>query len=197
MRTIFSCKNRWTTIILPLVCIFLLSSCFATTTYQGPPPMDKRAGVAPKAAMLPIHNTNDKAIADYVASDLAKCLQERNVFDFVSQETVLKAVREGKYDMGKTFGLSASEYKELADKLGVKYTIHGVVNVIKSLTLKGWRRDVDVYIYINEASTGEKVDSWRSMTEFSFGSTDTVINAKKMAKSAANHTCAKMIKRSY
>jgi len=190
-------QNRWTNIILPLVCTFLLSSCFATTTSQGPPPMAKRSGVAPKAAMLPVHNTNDQAIADYVTNDLAKCLEERNVFDFVPQEKVLKAVREGNYDMSKIFGLSAAEYKALASKLGVKYTIHGVVTIKKTLTFKGWRKDIDVYIYINEASTGIKVDSWRSMTEFSFGSIDTVVNAKKMAKAAANHICAKMIERSY
>lgn len=190
-------KNKWIQILILLVSPLVLASCFATTTTQSLPPVTKHQGMAPSAAMLPIDNTNDKAVADYVTRSLAACLQERNVFNFVSQEKVMQAVQESNFDMGKTFGLSNAEYKALADSLGVKYTIHGVVTVRKTLTFKGWRKDIDVYVYINEAATGKKVESWRSMTDFTFGSTNTVVDAEKMAQSAANHTCAKMITRSY
>lgn len=174
-----------------------LFSCLAASTATAPPPMSERSGVAPKAAMLPIGNTNDKVVSDFVTQYLSTCLQDRNVFDFVPQEQVVKAVTDGNYDMTKVFGLKDAEHKALADELGVNYTIHGVVTIKKTLQFTGWRKDADLYIYVNDGRTGKKVDSWRSTTEFAFGDSDTVMDAEKMAESAANHICTKILGRSF
>lgn len=175
----------------------MFSSCFAASTSQAPPPKIDMKGIAPLAAILPIENTNDKEISDQVTIKLEECLESRNAFKFVDQADVDNAINELGFDMSKIFGLSNKEYKALADKLGVDYTIHGVVTVKKTLTFAGWRRDVDLYIYLNEAGTGKKVDSWRSMTEFAFGKTQTVIDGSKMAEAATNHICTKMLERRF
>jgi uncharacterized protein YceK len=173
--------------------VSVLGGC-ATLTTQAPPPMEKRQGEAPTAAMLPIGNTNDPAVAGYVTQYLGACLQDRNVLDFVSREEVDQAVSESGYDMGKTFGLSASEYKGLAQALGVDYVMHGVVTVRKNLTLAGWRKDVDVYVKLYDGRTGESVEGWRSMTDFTFTDLNTATDARKMGESAANHICSKILK---
>ncbi len=187
----------WMTKSLLLVSCLMVAGCFATTPRQAPPAMEKREGKAPKAAMLPILNTNEPAVAKQISASLVQCLEERNVLDFVPKEDVQQAVEQSGYDLGKTFGLKDHEYKALAEKLGVRYTIHGVVSVRKNLTLAGWRKDVDAYIYINDGSTGKKVDSWRSMTDFAFGKLETVTDAREMGQAVANHTCTKMLDRSY
>lgn len=183
--------------IVFLAAPLLLTSCFATSTTQGPPPMTKHTGVASKAALLPIIRTNDKAIAEYVSQNLVNCLQERNVFTFVPQEKVAKAVKKSGVDLSKTFGLSSAEYKNLADMLGVDYIIDGVVSIRKDLKFTGWRKDVDIYITIHDSTTGKKIDSWRSMTDFTWAKGSTELNAEEMAQSAANHTCTKMLQRRF
>ena len=174
----------------------LLTSCFATSITQEPAPMTKHTGVAPKAAMLPIINTNDKAIADYVSRNLANCLRERNVFTFAPQEKVDKAVKKSGIDLDKILGLSNAEYKTLANMLGVDYVIYGVVTIKKTLTFTGWRKDVDVYIRAHD-SAGKKVDTWRSMTDFTWAKNSTALDAEQMAASAANHTCTKMLQHQF
>jgi hypothetical protein len=188
--------KRMTRTVLVVLCL-LLTGCFASSTQQGPPAMETRGGIAPKAAMLPVLNTNDAAVAEQISERLVMCLEERNVLDFISKEQVQKVVDESGYDLGKAFGLKDKEYKDLADKLGVQYTVHGVVSVRKTLTFAGWRKDVDAYIYIHDGETGEKLDSWRSMTDFSFGKVETVTDAREMGQAVANHICTKMLERSY
>lgn len=192
----FLCETKWLKMLVLLVVPFLFNSCFATSKTQGPPPMTKHAGVAPKTAMLPIINTNDKAVADYVSQNLVNCLKERNVFTFVPQKKVDQAVKKSGFDLDKILGLSNAEYKALANMLGVDYVIYGVVTIKKDLTFTGWRKDVDVYIRVHD-SVGKKVDTWRSMTDFTWAKNSTALDAEQMAESAANHTCAKMLTRSY
>jgi phosphoribosylformimino-5-aminoimidazole carboxamide ribonucleotide (ProFAR) isomerase len=180
-------------IIFTVTLLFFLSGCFATMTEQGPPPAKKYTGKAPTAAMLPIKNTNDAGVSRYVTDYLQNCLQERNIFSFVSKDKVDQAVSQSGFDMTKTFGLNDSEYKELALQLGVDYVIHGIISVRKSLKFTGWRKDVDVYITLHDGSTGAKTDSWRSLTDFTWTDADTESDARKMGESAANHICSKMM----
>lgn len=189
-------ESKWLKTAVLLVVSFLFTSCFATSTTQGPTPMTRHAGVAPKAAMLPIINTNDNAVADYVSRHLGDCLQERNVFTFVPQENVDKAVKKSGIDLDKMLGLSNAEYKTLANMLGVDYVIYGIVTIKKTLTFTGWRKDVDVYIRVHD-SAGKKVDTWRSMTDFTWAKNSTALDAEQMAESAANHTCTKMLQRQF
>lgn len=179
-----------------VACIFL-AGCFATNTRVGPPPMEKRPGVAPTAAFLPIECNNDADVTRYVMEKLKTCLEERNVLKFVDQAKVQKVADASGYNFGKMFGLKGDQYKELGQKLGVDYTLHGTVGVKKSLTFKGWRKDVDLYLYINDGKTGKKVDSWRSMTDFTWSKTEAALDAQKMGESVANHTCSKMLQRQY
>ncbi len=181
-------------IVFALAFLLFLSGCFATTTEQSPPPAIKHTGKAPTAAMLPIKNTNDADVSEHVTDYLQKCLQERNVFRFVSKDKVDQAVSQSGFDMTKTFGLSDSEYKALALKLGVDYVIHGIISIKKSIKFTGWRKDIDVYIKLHEGSTGAKTDSWRSVTDFTWTDAKTEIDASKMGESAANHICGKMVK---
>lgn len=189
-------ETKWLKALVLLVVPFLFASCFATSTIQGPAPMTKHTGVAPKAAMLPIINTNDKAVADDVSQNLVNCLKERNVFTFVPQKKVDKAVKKSGFDLDKVFGLSNAEYKTLANMLGVDYVIYGIVTIKKALTFTGWRKDVDVYIRVHD-SAGKKVDTWRSMTDFTWAKNSTALDAEQMAESAANHTCTKMLQRQF
>ncbi|MCA1785720.1 MAG: hypothetical protein LC657_07050, partial [Desulfobacteraceae bacterium] len=119
------------------------------------------------------------------------------VLTFTGQQRVNQVVDASGYDMGTMFGLKQDQYKNLGGKLGVDYTLHGTVSVRKTLTFSGWRKDVDVHIYINDAKTGQKIDSWRSMTDFTWTKGEDSLNAETMAESAANHICAKMLDRSY
>ncbi len=177
-----------------LAVLLILSGCFATMTEQSLPPATKHTGKAPTVAMLPIKNTNDADVSSYVTDYLQNCLQERNVFRFVSKDKVDQAVSQSGFDMTKTFGLSDSEYKALALKLGVDYVIHGIISVRKSIKFTGWRKDIDVYIKLNDGSTGAKTDSWRSVTDFTWTDAKTDTDARKMGESAANHICSKMMK---
>lgn len=189
-------KRNWVPFILLLIPLFFLTGCFATATVHGPPAMEKRQGTAPTAAMLPFENTNDQEVANFTTEKIRTCLEERNVLDFVDQARVRRVVAASGYDMGTMFGLKSAQYKNLADKLGVDYTIHGTITVKKNITFSGWRKDVDVYLNMYD-DTGEKVDSWRSMTGAAFTKGETAVDAEKMAASAANHTCAKMLERQY
>lgn len=182
---------------LGLAVIVLFSGCFATATPKAAPPMIKRSGDVPTAAMLPIINSYDQATADFVTQSLGACLKDRNVFKFVPKTDVDKAVAASGFKLNKIFGMRASEYAALAKTLGVDYVIHGVMVVKKSLTFKGWRKDIDIAARIYDGRTGAKVDSWRSMTDFTWAKNSTALNAQKMAESAANHTCSKMMQRSY
>jgi len=183
--------------VLGLAVMVLLSGCFATSTPKTAPPMTKRSGDVPTAAMLPIINSYEQATADFVTQYLEACLKDRNVFKFVSKTNVDKAVAESGFNLSKIFGLSASEYAALAKTLGVDYVIHGVVVVKKTLQFTGWRKDVDLAIRIYDGKTGSRVDSWRSMTDFAWTKGGTELDAQKMAESAANHTCSKMMQRNY
>lgn len=196
MAEVFKKKTWINCALLFIFCLFL-SGCFATAVKHGPPPMEKRKGAAPAAAMLPFENTNDPAIAKFVTEKVKTCLGQRNVLDFADQKRVDKVVDASGYDMGTIFGLKADQYKNLADQLGVDYTIHGTVTVKKTLTFSGWRKDVDVYLYLNDGDTGEKIDSWRSMTTFTWAKKEAALDAEAMAESAANHTCSKMLNRQY
>lgn len=194
--------NKWfgqlfLVIVLGFVTMAFLSGCFATSTPTAAPPMVKRSGDMPTAAMLPIINSYEQPIADYVTQYLEVCLKDRNMFKFVPKTKVDKAVAESGFNLSKIFGLSASEYVALAKTLGVDYVIHGVVVVKKTLQFTGWRKDVDLAIRIYDGRTGSKVDSWRSMTDFTWTKGGTDLDAQKMAESAANHTCSKMMQRSY
>lgn len=177
-----------------LAVLLILSGCFATMTEQSPPPATKHMGKTPTAAMLPIKNTNDADVSRYVTDSLQNCLQERNVYRFVSKDKVDQAVSQSGFDMTKTFGLRDSEYKALALKLGVDYVIHGIISVKKSIKFTGWRKDIDVYIKLHDGSTGAKTDSWRSVTDFTWTDAKTETDARKMGESAANHICSKMMK---
>jgi len=188
-------KSRGRYCLVLLACFFL-AGCFATATKHGPPPMQKRPGTPPEAAMLPVQNTNDAAVAEFVTEKVKTCLQKRNVLKFVDQARVDQAAEASGYDFGTMFGLDESEYKSLADKLDADYTMHGTISVSKNLTFSGWRKDVDVYLYLNN-KTGNKVDSWRSLTSFTWAQGEDAVNVEVMAESAANHICAKMLEREY
>jgi len=175
---------------------FALTGCFATSTPKAAPPMVKRGGVAPKAAILPIMNTNDSEIAEAVSQGLVSCLLDRNVLKFESMDSVAMAVKEIGIDLTRIFGQDKAKLKRLAEQLGVDYTFYGVVTVRKDLKFTGWRKDVDVFISLYDA-TGQKLDSWRSMTGFTWAKGSTALDARKMARSAVNHTCAKMLERQY
>ncbi len=177
-----------------ILCFFTLAgiSCFATSTYQAAPPMTVKQGEAPKAAFLPIVNKYDQDVADLVREKLTSCLQERNYYNFLPYDEVKKVVDETGFDMTKIFGLSDNELKVLGEKLGVDYMFEGLVVVKKSLKFSGWRKDVDANVKLHDGN-GKKIDSWRSMTEFSFGETETVMDAEKMGDAVSNHLCAKII----
>lgn len=181
---------------LIVACMFL-AGCFATSTRVGPPPMEKRPGTAPTAAFLPIGCNNDAEVTRYVTEMLKTCLEERNVLTFVDPQKVQQVTDASGYNFGKMFGLKSDEYMALGQKLGVDYTLHGTLGVKKSLTFKGWRKDVDLYLYINDGKTGKKVGSWRSMTDFTWSKTEAALSAEKMAESVVNHTCSKMLQRQY
>jgi hypothetical protein len=184
-------------LVLGIAGLVLFSGCFATSTPQAAPAMVERSGVAPTAAMLPIINTYDQPTADHITQALETCLKDRNVFEFVSKSDVDKAVAESGFDLDRMFGMSSSEYAALANTLGVDYVIHGVMVVKKQLTFTGWRKDIDVSTRIYDGKTGKKIDSWRSMTDFTWTDNSTALDAQKMAESAVNHTCSKMIERNF
>ncbi|MFO7859625.1 MAG: hypothetical protein R6U41_00240 [Desulfosalsimonas sp.] len=194
---LLSTPKTWMKCAVLLCAGLFLAGCFATATRHAPPPMEKRQGTAPTAALLPFENTNDPEIAGLVTEKIKNCLEERNVLTFAGQQKVNQVVDATGYDMGTMFGLKKDQYKNLGNKLGVDYTLHGTVSVRKSLTFSGWRKDVDVHLYINDAKTGQKIDSWRSMTDFTWTKGEDSVNAETMAESAANHICAKMLDRSY
>lgn len=184
-------------IVSTLLLLLFISGCFAAATVQSPPTMGPRPGAAPTAAMLPILNTNDASVSKHITDHLQDCLQTRNAFRFASKEAVAQAVAQSGFDMKKIFGLSDSEYKALAEKLGVDYVIHGVISVKKSLKFNGWRKDIDVYIKLHNRSAGAKVDSWRSVTDFTWTDAATDTDARKMGESAANHICQKMLQSNF
>lgn len=146
----------------------------------------------PKAAILPILSSNDPATSRHVTDRLEKCLSERQAFQFTAREKVDAAIAAGGYDLTKIFGLSADEYKAIAEALGVDYVLHGIIAVKKSLKFTGWRKDVDAYIKLYDGKTGKSVDYWRSLTDFSFTDKDTELDARKMGEATADHICAKM-----
>lgn len=186
-------RKLFSMILSILLVAGMLSGCFATATTRSEPPAGQREGIAPTAALLPIENTNDPELADFVAEHLVDCLETRNVFRFADQEKVALQVKTAGVDLQRTFGLSDAQYRQLAAALKVDYVIDGIVTVRKTLSLAGWRKDVDLYMHIHRATDGKKIDSWRSMTDFTFTSTETALDAEKMAQSAANHLCAKML----
>ncbi len=182
--------------IVILAALFMLNGCFATATTQQAPAMTKRTGNAPTVAMLPVGNTNDQVISDFASQHMVKILQDRNVFKFADQEKVNRVVAKSGVDMSSMFGFSESEYKALAAELGVDYVLHGFIGVRKSLTFTGWRKDVDIWLKLYNGTSGKKVDAWRSMTDFAWTKLSTSADAQKMAVSAANHICAKVIESS-
>ncbi|MCF8095211.1 MAG: hypothetical protein K9J79_07595 [Desulfobacteraceae bacterium] len=196
MCEVFS-KKTWIAGVLVFIFSLFLSGCFGTAVMHDAPPMEKRQGTAPAAAMLPFENTNDREVAEFVTQKVKTCLEKRNVLDFADQSRVDRVVEASGYDMGSIFGLNEDQYKSLADPLGVDYTIHGTITVKKTLTFSGWRKDVDVYLYLNDGKTGEKLDSWRSMTTFTWAKKEEALDAQTMAESAANHICSKMLNRQY
>ena len=179
-----------------LVSVLTLMGCFATSRPQTAPAMVKRAGVAPKAAILPILNTNNTEIAEAVSQGLVKCLSERNVLDFITADKVNEAVKGIGVDLTRTFGPSNAELRKLAAQLDVDYMLYGVVTVRKDLKLTGWRKDVDIFISLHN-DKGQEVDNWRSMTGFTWTKESNALDARKMAQSGINHTCAKMLEREY
>lgn len=181
--------------ILVLGALMLFAGCFSTSTPQSAPPVTARTGEMPTAVMLPIINTYEQPTADYVSQYLEACLGDRKVFNFVSKADMNQAIVG--VDLDKMFGLKASQYAAIGQKLGVDYVIHGVMVVKKQLTFTGWRKDVDISTRIYNGKTGSKVDSWRSMTDFTWADGKSALDAEKMAESAANHTCAKMMERTY
>jgi hypothetical protein len=180
-------------LVLVLAAIVGLNGCIATSTTQSAPPMAKRAGEAPTVAMLPVGNTNDQTIADLSTQHIQQILQDRNVFTFVDKGKVDRAVAQTGVDMTSMFGLSESEYKALAAKLEVDYLLHGFIGVRKTLKFTGWRKDVDIWLKMYNGSTGKKVDSWRSLTDFTWTNSGAELDATQMAESAANHICSKMM----
>lgn len=189
-------KKIFLPVLLILVIAFALNGCFGTATTQPAPALSKRSGTAPTAAMLPILHTNDPAIAKFISQELVACLSDRNAFQFAPAEKVAAAVKEINVNLTGIMGPGNAEHQKLAEKLGVVYTLYGVVTVRKDLKLTGWRKDVDIFIRLHDA-TGKKVDSWRSMTDFTWTKASTELDAQKMAQSAANHTCSKMIEQQY
>jgi hypothetical protein len=172
------------------------TGCVGTSTVQETPVMQKRTGTAPTAALLPIEQNTDAEVAAFVEKSLVNCLTENNAFKFVDPVKVAAVVKEQGVDLKVIFGPGEADMKKLAEALGVDYVLWGVVGVRKSLTFSGWRKDVDIYIKLHDAA-GKKVDTWRSMTDFTWAKGETAMDAQQMAQSAANHTCAKMMQRSY
>jgi len=186
-------NRKFVNLLLILAALFLLNGCFATATPQGAPPMTKRSGQAPTVAILPVGTTNDQAVARLATQHIKETLQDRNVFKFIDQKKVDQAVARSGVDMTKMFGLNEAEYKALAADLGVDYILQGFIGVRKSLKFNGWRKDVDILLRLHNGANGEKVDSWRSMTDFAWTKSSTELDAQKMAESAANHICAKVV----
>jgi hypothetical protein len=167
-------------------------SAIAMAVMAGNCAAAETAQMKKKAAMLPILSSNDPLTAKYVTSSLEKCLQERKGFAFVPKEEIEQAVAAGGYDLTKIFGLSKDEYSALGKTLKADYVMHGIVAIRKSLKFTGWRKDVDVYIKLYDGKTGESLDSWRSITDFSFTDVTTETDAQKMAASVTDHICGKM-----
>jgi TolB-like protein len=178
------------------VMLLVATGCVATPTTQEAPLMKKRTGVAPTAALLPIEQNSDAEVAAFVEQSLAGCLAENNVLKFADREKVAAAVKENGVDLKAIFGPSTADMKKLAEALSVDYVLWGSVGVRKTLKFTGWRKDVDIYIKLHDAG-GKKVDTWRSMTDFTWAKGETELKAEQMAQSAANHTCAKMTQREY
>ncbi len=178
------------------VAMFVITGCVATSTTQKTPVMTKREGVAPTVALLPFTHYKEPEITKFVTKNIAACLVEHNVFTFVAEEKVAAAVKESGADVNAMFGPSASELKKVAELLGADYTLWGSVGIRKSLKFTGWRKDVDIYAKLYDA-TGKKVDTWRSMTDFTWAKGEVELDAEQMAQSAANHTCAKIMERQY
>lgn len=186
---------KYLVLAMAISAMMIFTGCVATQTPQASPPMVKRTGEVATAVMLPIINTYDQETADFVSHHIEACLGDRNVFNFKPKAEVEKAVAG--VDLDKMFGLKTSQYAAIGQKLGVDYVIHGAMAVKKSLKFTGWRKDVDVTIRIYDGKTGKKLDSWRSMTEFAATDASTELDVEKMAESAANHTCSKMMERLY
>lgn len=188
---IFNKRNilNWTMLALLIVLILMVAVRMAAA--------QNKAKAPPKAAILPILSSNDLATSRHVTDKLAKCLSARQAFQFVAGEKIDEAIASGGYDMTKIFGLSAEEYKAIAGTLDVDYVLHGIIAVKKSLKFTGWRKDVDAYIKLYDAKTGKSIDSWRSLTDFSFTDKDTELDAGKMGEATADAICAKMGQNGY
>jgi len=171
----------------------MLAGC-VTLTPDGPPPLVKRSGKAPKAALLPWY-TNDHQLANTAYIQLKTCLEERNIFRFVPRDKVEYAIQHNGIDINKTFGISQSEAKQLADALEVDYILGGAFNVVKSLKLNGWRRDIASDMRIYRGSNGQKMHTLLSNTSMTFASAEQ--NADLMSRSAINHLCSQILQYSY
>ena len=127
--------------------------------------MQRREGVAPTAAFLPIENTSDAEVSVFVEKKVINYMIGNNALQFVDPAKVAAVIKEQGVNLKAIFGPNKSDMQKLADKLGVDYVLWEVVSVRKTLTFTGWRKDVDLYIKLHNAS-GAKVDTWRSMTDF-------------------------------
>ncbi|HOW58010.1 MAG TPA: hypothetical protein PKZ12_08400 [Smithellaceae bacterium] len=179
--------------LMMLAVIFALSAvsiCHAAENTKEKEAMQQKT--APRAAMLPILSSNDPVTANFITDQLVNCLAERKVFSFANKDNVQKSVAAGGYDLTKIFGLSTDEYKALGKTLEADYLLHGIIAIRKSLKFTGWRRDVDVYIKLYDGKTGESIESWRSMTDFTWTDAATEKDTEKMAEAVVKHICGKM-----
>ncbi len=147
-------QPKYLVLAMAISAMMMFTGCFATSTPQAAPPMVKQTGEVPTAVMLPIINTYDQDVADFVTKHLEACLGDRNVFKFVPEAELNKAIAG--VDLDKMFGLKASQYAAIGEKLGVDYVIHGAMAVKKTLKFTGWRKDADVSIRNYDVATGKK-----------------------------------------
>ncbi|MCR9218720.1 MAG: hypothetical protein NXI21_00695 [Alphaproteobacteria bacterium] len=178
--------------VAALLVLTVTSSGCVTATPEGPPPMTVRPGPAPTAALLPWY-TKDYATARFAYDQLVECLAARNVFRFVPRERALQAVAGAGYEMERVFGLEDAEYVDLAERLEADFVMHGAFTILRDLTVFGWRGDVTADLRLVDAAAGERVGYWRETTAATFALPDSFTDEERMAASAMNHLCARII----
>ncbi len=181
------------TLVAVVLLAAALSAC-TTLTPAGPPPMVKRGGSAPVAAMLPWY-THDSQLAGEAYDKLQHCLAARNVFRFVPRSSVEKAISKHGIDINRTFGISEKDAKLLASELKADYVLGGAFNVVKSLKFTGFRKDIASDLRIYRGKDGELLHTLRSNTSLTFSGSDT--DQRKMMESAMNHLCSEVMDYSF
>ena len=173
------------TLALPV----LVTGCFTALTLQEEPPLVVRPGKAPTVAL--VMSSDDMAIATIAHNKLQTCLSQRNIFSFVPETKVQSALAATGANPDGAFGMQPQVYAAIASQADSQYVLHGVLRIVKSLKLTGWRQDVYSMFYLYNRS-GAFVDEWRSDTIGTFVDPESELDPYAMVGSVINHTCAKI-----